>query len=388
MGLLSDDPDSYGRIPAATATRVGEAHARNAIRLAPNQADGYAALGLIAGVDDQAAIAALKRAIALDPSRADVRIWLAIRLGKIGQYDDALVLTRDAAAIEPLWPMPLMNLVVWFSVEGKPGDGRQVAEQYRARGGNEAEYYRLLFLANSRGTDLSSAIADAEKARALDPTLPDIRVGLMDLYHLVGLDKRANIDVPSERLARPFYTGDTTALDAQIRSSGVDLWKLPDSSIGFFRLAAMHDWTMLNRLYDERPVAPQQLCFHDLEAAQAVVPALRAAGRQADAQAVLSCLRSRLAIEARQKARSWWEYWGDFEYNQATLAALSGDAPAALHWLEQAVARGWLGRPYSSSVSDRPQFDAFRSDGRMAALQARIDGKIAQERAKVLAQRH
>ena len=44
VGLLSDDPDSYGRIPAATATRVGEAHARIAIRLAPNLADGYAAL--------------------------------------------------------------------------------------------------------------------------------------------------------------------------------------------------------------------------------------------------------------------------------------------------------------------------------------------------------
>src|SRR5439155_19092185 len=206
VGLLSDDSDSYGRILAATATRVGEAHARIAIRLAPNLDDGYAALGLIPGVDDQAAIAALKRAIALDPSRADVRIWLALRLGKIGQYDDALALTRDAATIEPLWPMPLMNLVVWFSVEGKPGEGRQVAEQYRALGGNEAEYYRLLFLANSRGTDLSSVIADAEKARSLDPTLPDIRVGLMDLYHLVGLDQRANIDVPSEfvRLARPF----------------------------------------------------------------------------------------------------------------------------------------------------------------------------------------
>jgi hypothetical protein len=212
----------------------------------------------------------------------------------------------------------------------------------------------------------------------------------MDLYHLVGLEQRAQIDVPSEfaRLARPFYTGDANSLDAQIRSSGADLWRLPDSEIGFFRLAAVHDWTMLNRLYDARPAAPQQLCVHDLEAAQATVPALRAAGREGDAQALLSCLRNRLAIEARQKARSWYQYWGDFEYNQATLAALSGDGPAALRWLDQAVARGWLGRPYSPSLSDRPQFDAFRSDPRMAAVQARIDRTIAQQRAKALAPQH
>src|SRR5206468_3499653 len=100
------------------------------------------------------------------------------------------------------------------------------------------------------------------------------------------------------------------------------------------------------------------------------------------------CLRNRLSIEARQKARAPSANFGDFEFDQATLAAFDGNKDAALHWLDQAVARGWLGRPYSPSLSDRPQFDALRSDPRLAALQARIDGKIAQERAKVLAQRH
>src|SRR5206468_12743018 len=79
ISLLSNDPASYGNIPVARAGPLAEAHARIAIRLAPNQADGYAALGLVNTLDDATAIAALERAIALAPSRADVRIWLALR---------------------------------------------------------------------------------------------------------------------------------------------------------------------------------------------------------------------------------------------------------------------------------------------------------------------
>jgi TolB-like protein len=387
--LLSDDPDTYGTIPVATAKRVAATHARAAIRLAPSQADGYAALGMV--TDDATAISALKRAIALDPSRADVRIWLAIHLTKAGRYDGALQLDRDAVAIEPLWPLPLYDLVVRLAVNGQIAEARQVAEQYHSRSQDQGQYGRLLFAIDSRGPDISSAIAKGEKAEALDPTLPpDVSVTLLELYSLVGLSERVPGNPPPTfvRLAKPFYARDINALDARIRGSGSDLWKFPDSGIAFFHLAAVHDWTMLNHLYDERPMTTQKLCFLHIEAAQAMLPALRAARRQFEAEGLLSCLGNRSAIEAQQKIRSsWYAYFGDFEYDQATLAALAGNREGAVHWLEQAVARGWLGRPYSPSISDRPQFDALRADPRVAALQARIDRTIAQERAKVLSGR-
>lgn len=386
--LLSDDPDSYGRIPAATAARVAEQHARTAIELAPNQTDGYAALGLIQRVPDQIAIPALKRAIALDPSRADVRIWLAIRLTKAAHYDEALQLSRDAVAIEPLWPMPISDLVTRLAIDGDMPEARQVASQYRSRGGSEAQYYRMLLLIDSRGPDISLAIADGQRAYSLDPTLPDIRLNLMNLYYLLGLEDRARIAVPAAfvRLARPFYSGDSAGLDAQIRRSGPRLWDLPDSGIGFFNLALVHDWTRLNQLYDERPLPPEQLCYHFMEAAQAIVPALRAAGREGEAERFLTCLRNRMTTEARQRARSWYQFYGDYEFDQATLAVFEGNKDSSLQWLQKAVAKGWLGRPYSPNFSDRPQFDALRSDTRLAALQARVDHTIARQRAQVLAQ--
>lgn len=384
--MLSDDPDAYGTIPAATAARIGEQHARTAIRLAPDQADGYAALGLVG--NDSAAIPALKRAIALDPSRTDVRIWLATRLTKAGRYDEALALSREAAAIEPLWQMPIFDLVVRLTVNGQVTEARQVAEQYRARGGNKDQYKRLLFSIKSRGPDISAAIVKGEEALALDSTLPNIRGSLTSLYYLVRLEERAPKDSPSAgRLSGPFFRRDTSALETQIRNSGKQLWHLPDSSIGFSYLASVQDWRTLNRLYDDRPMPARRLCFHNLDAAQAMVPALRAAGRRRDADSVLSCLRDRLAIEGRQKARSWYAYDGDFEFDQATLAALTGDTSGALSWLKRAVARGWLGRPYSSKLADRPQFAPLAATPEFGALQAGIDRRISQERREILGQR-
>lgn len=258
-----------------------------------------------------------------------------------------------------------------------------MAEQYRAHGGDQAQYHRLLFETVWRGADLSAAIAEGEQAFRLDPSLPPIdSVTLFELYSLVGMADRSPRNVPPSfvRLAQPFYNGDRAALDAQIRSDETNLWTYPDGAIGFFHLAAERDWAALNQLYDRRPVPQGQLCFDYLEAAQAIAPALRAAGRQRDARGLLGCLHRRLTIEARQKSRSWYAYAGDFEYDRATVAALNGNEKAALGWLQQAVASGWLGRPYSPVISHRPQFAFLAGNPQLAALQTQINRRIAQER--------
>jgi len=100
-----------------------------------------------------------------------------------------------------------------------------------------------------------------------------------------------------------------------------------------------------------------------------------------------TCLRDWLSIKKRQKSRDWYAFAGDFEFDQATLAALSGDGGAAIDWLSRAIDRGWLGLPCSSSLADRPQCDALRTDSRLAALPARIDRRVAEQRSKALAAR-
>ena len=98
--LLADDPYSYGHFPVDKARRVAVAHARNAIRLAPDQADGYAALGLVSPPPDS--LAPLQKAIALDPSRASLRSNLGIDLNILGRHDEAFEQYRLSVEIDPL----------------------------------------------------------------------------------------------------------------------------------------------------------------------------------------------------------------------------------------------------------------------------------------------
>ncbi len=384
--MLSDDPDSYGTIPANVASRIAEQHARAAIRLAPYQADGYAALGLIQLVDEQVADGALEHAIKLDPSRADVRIWLAIRLTKAGRYDEALRFSREAVTIEPLWQMPVFDLVVRLAVDGRLDEVRQMARLFRSRGGSEAQYRRFLFTAESRGPDVASAIAQGEKAIALNPSLPNIREDLAALYSTLRLKPAIPAGAAGDLWAQ-FYRHDVPALNSSIREAGARIWAEPDSGIAFFHLAAGHDWPTLNRLFDQRPMPAQKLCYRNLEAARAIVPALRAARRSNDIASLVGCLRERISIEKRQKSRSWYAFAGDFEFDQATLAAINGDDAEAIEWLSRAVDRGWLGLPYSPELADWPQFDHLRADPRLARLQVQIDSRIVQERSKVVSAR-
>lgn len=72
------------------------------------------------------------------------------------------------------------------------------------------------------------------------------------------------------------------------------------------------------------------------------------------------------------------------EYRQATLMAAKGAHADSMAWLDKAIARGWIGRPYSSRLSDYPQFDASQGNPKFAVLQRRIDATIARERAETL----
>lgn len=228
-----------------------------------------------------------------------------------------------------------------------------------------------MFAAKSRSSELAAAIVAGERALALDPSLPNIREPLAAIYSTLGLTRPRR--EATGLLSKPFYRGDMEGLGVQVHALERSIWDLPDGGIGFFYLAAARDWPSLNRLFDQRRVAARQPCFQNLEAAKAMVPALRAAHRSLDAAKVLACLTDRLSTEARQRSRDWYSYAGDIEFNRATAATLRGDRAAALHWLERAIDRGWTGLPYSHSLSDRPQLDALRSQPHFGKLQARID---------------
>lgn len=386
--LLSDAVTAYGSMPIEEARKLGGSHARAAIRLNPNVADGYAALGLLLPAEQ--ALAPMQRALELDPSRADLRSWYGSLLHELGRHDEGLVHTRAAVSIDPLAFAPVTRLVQTLATSGLHEEANQTVEQFRARGGDADLVHPFMMLIAQGQGDWSGAILHGRRAIARGAMRHDyfLRGMAADLFALGFASEAASI-LPSGlgQFHAPFYAGDFARLRQNINRHGPSIWAMKDGGFAFTYLASSRDWKALVDLYDRGPPQGRSCLAMPDYLPISFVLALRGVGRQGEADALLGCVRQRLALETRQKARFPPAFPADLEFNRASLSALEGDSAGALHWLGRAVDRRWAGQPYSSRLSHYPQFDALKGDPRLALLQQRIDAAIAKERREYLAQR-
>jgi eukaryotic-like serine/threonine-protein kinase len=97
------------------------AAARRAIALDPESADAHASLGFIAQNwewDWEGVTRELGRAIALNPSHETAHRWLSAFLGGIGKYTEAIPIARRALELDPLSVLPRMNLGIIHFLAG------------------------------------------------------------------------------------------------------------------------------------------------------------------------------------------------------------------------------------------------------------------------------
>lgn len=385
--LLSNDLGAYGSMPLEEARKLGIPHAKQAIRYAPGLADGYGALGL--HLDPPQSLVAQRRAVALEPSRGDFRNWLGFALNEVGRHDEALAQYRAGAEIDPLAYPPVIRFVHALSAAGEQQQAIRVIHQYVARGGVEALQHPMLVNVATWQADPSAVIAHGQRTLARETVRHQAqRLFLAAALHALGRGQEASQALlPMQNLYAPYYRGDLKQLRRNIASRGIGLWDRVDRPFAFVHLAKIRDWSALIELYDNRPFPFDQFCAQHMDDSVPLILALRAQGRAKEAQRVFNCLGRRLALELRNKARSPFGWPGDLEFRRAGFGAVKGDSEDALRWLDRAVSLGWLGQPYSSRLSDYPQFDAIRSDRRYAELQRRVDAKIARERAELAAGR-
>ena len=383
ISLLADGPFSYGDIPTEQARKIAFAHASNAIRLAPDRADGYAALGLALPPLD--AVKAYRRALALDPSRVDVRGRLAIALNELKRNEEAFEQYRIAAEVDPLSQAALNRYAQVLAASGKSDEAMRVIDQFLRRGGSAAQAWRFRgntyrYLANE-----SRHIAARRRALQLDPSLPYQHEWLARSLYLLGLPDQA---APYRSAISPYFqmfiADDRGALKERIAKDGPRAWNANGIESGIFSLARARDWPAILRFYDARPADFHDVCLTEPPFSPFLIMALQHESRPAEAQQLLRCTQHQITSQLSQRFRSPDDAPGELEMVQASLLALQNDR-TTLDWLDKAVQRGWLGQYYSSKLSDWPQFDAFQTDPRNAAIQARIDAKIARERAEVLA---
>ena len=380
---LSDRWTAYGTTPIATARKLAMPHALEAIRLAPNLADGYASLGLV--VPPAESIKPLTRAIELDPSRAEPHIWLATSLTDLGREDEALEQGRLAAAVEPLWEVPIHIVVQTLSASGRYDEALDYTHKFERRGGSKAQIHRLLAaVARWRG-DVGAAAAHSRSALALDPNIAYLPALLATDYYLLGLKKESLAVLPKELVHTRAVRTATLVRNFRL-SHAAKVWTAADGDFAIHAFGAQRDWHSLLAIYAAAPADRRILCNDVQWQGPILALALLKAGRSAEARDLLICIEKWLDLESRSRARAanpLHPEVNELEFRRSTLQAIKGDTAGASAWLTKAVDRGWIGRPYSTRLHDYPQFDSLRTDPRMKELQRRIDAKIVRERAGI-----
>lgn len=381
--MLSDTEDAFGSVPISKARTIAIAEAQRAIRLAPNAPEGYAALGLATiDIPGPQTIAALRKAIQLDPSRGELRIWLGLAFTSLKRNDEAAEQYRAASEMEPLWFPPVLNLANVLQASNRFPDALRAIEEFRARGGSRAMAFVMEADAKAAASDFSGAVAAYRQALMADPEARDAGEFMADTLWFVGLHPTAaNLGRMSDFM-RDLLSGDEEALERRVASDPRAVWGNSDQTIIVRTLAKRRDWQDILAVYDARP-GQQNICASPPYFAPSVILALRQVGRAEEASRNLSCFQQSISSQLQMTYRSADDFAGELEEMQAAALALRGDG-RAIDWLNRAVDRGWVGFFFSPNLHDWREFDALWADPRMNAVQQRINGIIARERAETI----
>lgn len=361
-------------------------HVRHALKLAPNLAEAHGALGMILGFASPEAAAHIRRASQLNPNDGEILFWLGHVEGNAGRFDRQLAAYRRAVQIEPLLPTAIQTAAEMAREMGY----RELAEQYVARGAalGPAWHHGLQgFLAYQNG-DYSEAVrhwlagaqgpggeeryyfrsAAGSTLRMLGlpdqgrigPNLvdPELRVIMTEPPAAETWRARTRNPVAEEVLYRPRNLVAAKLMLAKRRHS--ELLETYDSPAGLLGLKK-----------GQRPRLDQ------LQAVPVVALALRAGGRNAEADRLLAEADSTIrAVLAQQRRTPSW-----LHANAAAVWALQGRHDQALTALERAVSDGWMHADQTDlpDIGDEPGFQSLRGNGRFEAIRTRISRHLARE---------
>ena len=380
LWLLSDD--NYGEFPVAKVWPVAKRHALLAIKLAPNQPEGYAALGTVPPPEQAAK--ALRKAIQLDPSRSELRLWLAGAYQEVGRREEALAEHRAAVERDPIWAPAVRNLAQNLAASGQFDEAGRLVSQFEERGGGRAQaaltWSQIAWI---RG-DLSEAARQSEEVLRVDPEVISASPIQPFLYHDLGLFTRARRLAPGDPRFRLFVAGKYKELAQLIRTDG--FWGKPASFVGLDALAFLRDWQAIEALYDARPVGTN-ICQHEEGPVMAIhfATALKARGRVDEAMQLMPCTKRRIAVHDGGPIYSAYypPYW--VAVLKAQVLAVEGKGPQALREMQRAYELGFW-TPHTSGLGFHPAFDPWRSTREYAALDAAFRRRTAAERAQLLQQ--
>jgi TolB-like protein/Tfp pilus assembly protein PilF len=382
--LLSDNPNSYGDIPAVEARTRARKDLERALLLDPGLADTHAALGLLfMNLGDHAsADGHLARALSINPSLTNANHWYVLNLSRSGRAREAVAAGKRFAELDPLFLINLATMVFYHATIGELEAAEQLAQRLQR---SYPEYSRAAaMMANIhlwRGRQAAAKPA-IDRALELDAESLFNRGSAEWVHYLLGDCERAisyslgvtevlclvSLGREAEGLARA-----RARLDASPESAeAISAWLQGLSASG--RHAELLAWM------DERGYGVADLrAFFAVDISQGgglspLAEAQRAAGRKRELDATLRHWGETLAfLKDNGYASSW------FRFNQAAHAALSNEREAALAALKEAIDAGFRD-PF---LAHDPAFEALHDDPEFRAQVERIRELINIERAKL-----
>jgi TolB-like protein len=346
--LLSNADGAYGDIPAEVALRMSRPLLDRALELEPNLADAHAILGLWHSNNSvessEEAIASFRKALEINPTMPNANNWLAGELDSADSYAESQRLYEFVVEHDPLYRPAFTNLTFnYVQTRSTEKADALIRRVERISGGSP----NVLF---ARG---SLNVANAELAAGtelLAKAYEFNRSGsVTQLWYAFALTLLGEYDTASE-VAND--TDKLMALELAGRSDAAQ--EVFDSlQLLFFdedNLRGIGDWMLMqDRPEDLIALLEDQAGIDDDWIAAQPRPtqlwgaghltnlayALRATGRDEEAERVLTEIRELLDAQLRNGADNLF-----FHFNAAEYAALTGDVDAMLTSLRKAIDYG------------------------------------------------
>jgi TolB-like protein len=120
-------PDGSDGLIAALPKADG--YARHALQLAPDLADGHRVLALLLPYGSPAALSHYRRAVELDPNRAEALLGLGSALAAAGEFDAQIAAYKRARELDPLWFRTTGQTAIALAEMGRRSEAEAIGRQ-------------------------------------------------------------------------------------------------------------------------------------------------------------------------------------------------------------------------------------------------------------------
>jgi len=378
--LLSDQ--QYGSIPHDESNRRGKRFADQALRLDPNLAEGWAALGLYHGRDGleaELAVDVLVKALEINPNLIDASNWLQIALRDMGDMRGALAIVEEIVERDPLYRPGFGNAMVLFNAFNRQDMAEKMIERMATFDPDSPDLLAAQAVNYLFSGRAGEALQLMEQVREIEEMS-----GVDKVYLSIGLVRTGQFERATEE-GSPFFQPD--ALYGVGRTDEAFELAYQQATTGnpgnLFYLSVKdgRDQELINFL-EER--WPSVAALADEQSGgdfgygimQDVALAYQRTGNQERADEALLLVDQRMVRLADQGIENF-----AFTANKAIHAAMLGDKDAAFEHLLAAVENGWtVGGDLAEQV---PQFQVLVGDPRIDDIEVIMLATMNKDRATV-----